>query len=250
MTKSATKVELDKIMERSPAEVRVEAKAVSVRYKDCWAELAKLLYRIKVLRDYEKWKYVTFEAYVEEELGLEARTVRYWLSIYDKLVLQLGVSESQLKGKAWGKIRYIVPVANKDNVDKWLEKAERLTQPELAVSVHDAIEGKAEKPDTELFTPISFRVSPDQRKTIVDAIEHAKKLSPNKNDHDAHALEMICLNFLGDNLDSNRDALVKILAKIESVFRVKTLVLDTDNPNWKEGFEKAREAIQKSSVTL
>lgn len=250
MTKSATKVELDKIMERSPAEVRAEAKAVSVRYKDCWAELAKLLYRIKVLRDYEKWKYVTFEAYVEEELGLEARTVRYWLSIYDKLVLQLGVSESQLKGKAWGKIRYIVPVANKDNVDKWLEKAERLTQPELAVSVHDAIEGKAEKPDTELFTPISFRVSPDQRKTIVDAIEHAKKLSPNKNDHDAHALEMICLNFLGDNLDSNRDALVKILAKIESVFRVKTLVLDTDNPNWKESFEKAREVIQKSSVTL
>jgi hypothetical protein len=250
MTKSATKVELDKIMERPSAEVRVEAKAVAVRYKDCWAELAKLLYRVKMLRDFEKWKYVTFEAYVEEELGLEARTVRYWLSIYDKLVLQLGVSEAQLKGKAWGKVRYIVPVATKENVDKWLEKAERLTQPELAVSVHDAIEGKAEKPDTDLFTPISFRVSPDQRKTIVDAIEHAKKLSPNKNDHDAHALEMICLNFLGDNLEANKDALVKILAKIESVFRVKMLILDTDNPRWKETFEEARAVIQKSSVNI
>jgi hypothetical protein len=200
------------------------------------------------LRDYEKWKYVTFEAYVEEELGLEARTVRFWLSIYDKLVLQLGVSEEKLKGKAWSKIRYIVPVVNKENIDKWLDKAERLSQPEIAVSVHDAIEGKAEKPDTELFTPISFRVSPDQRKTIEEAVARAKNLSPNKNDHDAHALDMICLNFLGDNIETTQDALVKLLSKIESVFRVKVLLLDKDRPDWQQRFEAARAAIQSAEV--
>jgi hypothetical protein len=148
------------------------------------------------------------------------------------------------------KIRYIVPVVNKENIDKWLDKAERLSQPEIAVSVHDAIEGKVEKPDTEIFTPISFRVSPDQRKTIVDAIEHAKKISPNKNDHDAHALEMICLNFLGDNIEANKDALIKILSKIESVFRVKVLLLDKDRPDWQKIFEEARSVLQKAAVTL
>lgn len=251
MTKQIeTKEALDKLMERPATEIRAEAKSVSVRYKDCWAELAKLLYRIKTMKDYATWKFATFEAYVEDELGLEPRTVRYWLSIYDKLVLKLGVSEEQLKGKAWGKVRYIVPVATKQNVGKWLEKAERLTQPELAVSVHDAIEGKPDKPDTELFAPISFRASQDQRKTIEEAMEKAKTLSPNKNENDAHALEMICLNFLGDNLESKRDALAKMLSKIESIFLVKVLLIDKERPDWQKIFEDARAVIQKAEVTL
>jgi hypothetical protein len=235
-------------MQRPSTEIREETKKVSVRYKDCWAELAKLLYRIKALRDYEKWKYTTFESYVEDELGLEARTVRYWLSIYDKLVLQLGVSEEKLKGKAWGRIRYIVPVVNKGNVDKWLDKAERLSQPEIAATVHEVIEGKPEPVEGSIFTPISFRVNDDQRKTIETAVSKAKKLSPNNNDADAHALEMICLSFLGDSFEAKRDVLIKMLAKIESVFRVKLLCIDSSNPSWKDVFAQAKDLIKKAEV--
>ena len=247
MPKNLAQAELDKLLQRSSTEVRDEAKKLAVRYKDCWAELAKMLYRIKLVRDYEKWKYHTFEAYVEEELGLEARTVRYWLSIYDKIVLQLGVSEEKLKGKAWGRVRYIVPVVNKANIDKWLDKAERLSQPEIAATVRDVIEGRPEPDEDAVFTPLTFRVNPDQRKTIVTAIEKAKKMSPNDNEADAHALEMICLSFLGDNFESRKDILIKMLAKLESVFRIKLLVLNTDFPNWKDAFEKAKEAINKSA---
>jgi hypothetical protein len=250
MQKTADQAGIDKLMQRPSAEIREETKKVSARYKDCWAELAKLLYRIKALRDYEKWKYTTFEAYVEEELGLEARTVRFWLSIYDKLVLQLGVSEEKLKGRAWAKVRYILPVANKGNVDKWLDKAERLSQPEIAATVHEVIEGRAEPVEGSLFTPLSFKVNDDQRKTIETAIAKAKKLSPNDNDADAHALEMICLSFLGDSFEEKRDVLVKMLAKIESVFRVKLLAINTSCPEWKDIFAQAQEVVKKASVEI
>lgn len=61
MPTSLTKKEIEALMAKSPSEVREDTKSKALRYKDCWLDLSKNLYRIKLCKDFQKWGYETFE---------------------------------------------------------------------------------------------------------------------------------------------------------------------------------------------
>jgi hypothetical protein len=231
------------------AEIRKDTKEKATRFKDAWAGLAKNLYRICVAQDYKKWDYNTFEQYIENELGLEPRSVYHWLAIYKKLVLGLGVQEEKLTGRAWGKVRYIVSIATQKNVDSWLEKCDHLSQDAIIEAIRNAKSGKAvgEGPVLVPF-PCKGKVTEDEKATILLAVDQAKRIiqhnQSNKSDRDGHAEEMIHLHFLSDHFDAAKDVYAKIVARIERLFNVKILTFDKNRPDWKECFEKARDAIR------
>jgi len=237
------KKEYKELMAKSTEDIRNETKEKAARYRDIWAELSRNLYRIKVAEDYRGWGFASFEEYVADELGLEARTVLYWLSIYDKLVLNLGISEEKLKGKAWSKLRYIVPVVNRKNVAKWMERAETMTQGQIHTAVQASQSGK--EIDDSKPTPESFKlaVTPEEKKTIEAAMTSISKIADGKSP--GHQLAMICMHFESDHFEARRDLYVKVISRIEKLFDVKLLTVDRRSENWKEQFERARDAMRE-----
>jgi hypothetical protein len=245
-----SKEAFEELKKRPHTEVRKETREKAVLYRDAWLELAQNLCRIQVCEDYKRWNYDTFEEYVEKELGISSREVRYWRAIYRKLVIDLGIRGDRLDGFHWCKLRLIVPVVNRHNVEQWLNRAERMTFTQLEVAVEEARKGKDPDDDGPTMDKLVVSVTSDEMSTILKAIEAAKKIAPTGNERDGHLLEMICLDFLGDHPDTHREALVSMIYRIEQVFHVKLLAIDKQDPQWQKLFEKARDVIREAHVEV
>lgn len=245
MDNAVTKRELEALMKKSPSEVREEIKKKVVFYREAWLELAKYLYRVQLCKDYEKWGFETFYDYVEHELQIYEREARWWIQILKKFVLDLGVDEDVLRELPWSKLRYVASVANRKNVKQVLSVVKEKTQDEVIDWAANASKGKADMPE---FETMKFSVTKDQKKTIVKAMEEAKKIAQNHSD--GHILEMICMDFLADHPDNRKEAFFRMAAKLEQVFHVKLLVVDKDNPDWKKLFEQARDIIRAAQVEV
>lgn len=247
-----SKEAFDALMKRPHAEVRRETKEQVVQYRDAWLELAQNLTRIQYCEDYKKWGYDTFEEYVEKELGITSREARYWKAIYRKFVLELGINGDRLKGIHWCKLRVLVPVVNKKNVEDWLNKAEKM----YFSDVEDAVRSGKDPSDAPEVHVLKGRdgrpiyVTEEERKTIHKAIEVAHKISEGGNDRDGSLLEMVCLDFLGDHPETRREALASMLHRIEQVWHVKLLAIDKEDPNWKALFERVRDVIREAQVEV
>jgi hypothetical protein len=245
---TVTKKEIDAIMSMNPAEVRDTTKKKALRYKDSWLDLSKNLYRIKLLKDYTKWGFETFEDYVNKELDLVDREVRYWISNLKKYVLDLGIDEEKLKGKSWSKLSIVMPaVKTKKDAEEWIEKTETHTQEQLKHKVSNKLAGKPEDSGPVMDT-LRFSVTEDEKKTINKALEAAARVSQGNNDRPGHLLEMVCLDFLGDNPDNRKEFYASMIAKLERVFGVKLLAIDKENPKWKELFEQARDIVRGAQI--
>jgi hypothetical protein len=243
-----TKKEIEALMAKPPSEVREDTKSKALRYKDCWLDLSKNLYRIKLCKDFQKWGYETFEEYINKELDLVDREVRYWLANLKKYVLTLGVDEAKLKGKSWTKLSIGMPVVkNKKDAEKWIEDTETHTVAQLQHKAKNRLAGKPEDSGPVMET-IRYHVTEDEKKTINKAMEVAAKVARSGNDRPAHLLEMICLAFLNDNPESRKEFFASMVVKMERVFGVKMLAIDKENPKWSELFKQARAIVQEVEV--
>ncbi len=234
---------------RPHAEVRKENKGKAVLYREVWLEMAQSLYRVQLCEDWKKWGFKSFEEYVEKELKLDAREVRYWKAIYKTFILTLGMDGERLKGMHWSKLRYLVPVVNAKNVETWLARAEKLTQTQLEEAVGEARAGREPDDDVKMDR-FKCPVTEDEKRTIEAALEAAKKIAPTGNERLGHLLEMVCLDFMGDHPDTRKEAYASMIARIEQVWHIKLLAIDKEDPNWKNVFEKARDVIRGSKVKV
>jgi len=143
-----------------------------------------------------KWyaPYASFKDYVESERGLNYRTARYWIAIYNGIV-ESGVPWAKVKHLGWTKLKEIVQVLTVDNVDQWVALAEKQTTLQLIETVK-----KAQNPDDDeggeakTVTTKTFKLHDDQRETIEAALAKCRKVA--NTDVDTVALEYICLDYL------------------------------------------------------
>lgn len=119
-----------------------------------------------------------FNAYVYDELGIQARTADYYVNLYEKFS-QL-VPESKLANIGWTKLRELLPLnLDKENVDEWLKQAKASTTSELKESVRTSLvngEGKVHG-STNLSKKVAFRfiAFDDQAEVWNAALEKAKE---------------------------------------------------------------------------
>ena len=138
--------------------------------------------------------YASFKDYVESERGLNYRTARYWIAIYNGIV-ESGVPWAKVKHLGWTKLKEIVQVLTVDNVDQWVALAEKQTTLQLIETVK-----KAQNPDDDeggeakTVTTKTFKLHDDQRETIEAALAKCRKVA--NTDVDTVALEYICLDYL------------------------------------------------------
>ena len=122
-----------------------------------------------------------FNAYVKDQLGVEARSAAYYVDLYE--MFSQVTSEEKIAKIGWTKLRELLPlkaVIDGKNVDKWLKKAKSCTTKELHDEVTKELVDAGEKThgNRQMAEQTTFKyvVHNDQANTVVDAIAKAKEI--------------------------------------------------------------------------
>ena len=203
-------------------------------------DLAEVLSKIRGDQVYHHWGYSSWDVYIETEIGLTGRTVMYLTSMYDWFVLKVGPELTpehlaqvieRVKALGWTKSRLLVNIAIAENVDEWLDKAEKLSCSELeSVTRSELTEAEKRKlKKEELGVSKSFKFSKEQWVTVEQAIEIAAKLS--ESDKSGHCLQLICQDFVATNMaqkDGGQKSRGKYFDKMGAVFGAWVIVVDKE----------------------
>ncbi len=165
-------------------------------------KLGGVLQRIQEEKWWEGNDYESFKDYIETGLGLPYRKCMYLVNIYEKLVAA-GIKWSDVKSIGWSKLRFIIDLLTEDNVAEWVKRADTMNSLEIQEYVKGLKDGKAKQDENgdEVTTKVSsmvFKVHPDQKDTIKEAL--AKKKEESGTEFDAVALEQITLGYIEGNI--------------------------------------------------
>jgi hypothetical protein len=173
-------------------------------------KLGGVLQRIQEEKWWEGSDYESFKDYIEKGLGLFYRKSMYLINIYDRLV-DAGIKWTDVRTIGWSKLRFIVDYLNAENVAEWVKRCNEMNQLEIQEYVKSlklsTIEGKTTKePKATKVSSMVFKVHPDQKETIEEAL--AKKKEETGTDVNTVALEQIALNYLEGGLGKPKPAKV------------------------------------------
>jgi len=140
----------------------------------------------------------SFKEFIPERFGLHYRKAMYLIKIYDGLV-EADIPWFKVSGLGWTKLKELADILTTENVDEWVERANNLSVLQLIAAVKAFKSGELStdgttEADTSGVTTITFKVHPDQKETIKQAVEQA--LEESDTEFKSVALEAICLNFL------------------------------------------------------
>ena len=184
----------------------------------------------------ETKKFDRLEDYVDERWGFGYRKAKYLVDLYRKLV-EIGVEVDQIEGIGWAKLRQVVSVLTKDNVDGWLKKCKALNTSSLVEAVRDAKKGVLDNEnDAENavsdWTTYSVKVTHSQKEVIKEAV--TKGMEESETEHNGTALANICTHYLGN--------------PVQTVSATESLSLKEHMDQLKEAglsIEEAAEALEK-----
>jgi hypothetical protein len=148
----------------------------------------------------------TFRSFIEDNFGIHYRKAMYLVKIYDGLV-EAEIPWHKVSGLGWTKLKELADILTNENVDEWVAKAQDMTTLNLIAAVKAAKAGELSTdgttdPDSSGVSTITFKVHPDQKETITEAVEQA--MEDSESVFKGVALEAICMNFLAGG--STKDA--------------------------------------------
>lgn len=140
----------------------------------------------------------TFKSFIQDNFGLHYRKAMYLINIYDKLV-EADIPWHKVSGLGWTKLKELADILTTDNVDEWVAKAQSMTTLNLQAAVKAYKAGELNTdgttdPDSSGVSTVTFKVHPDQKETIKQAIEQAMEEA--STEFKGVALEAICMNYL------------------------------------------------------
>ena len=155
---------------------------------------------LSAIQDNDWWndESPTFRSFIEDNFGLHYRKGMYLIKIYDGLV-EAEIPWHKVSGLGWTKLKELADILTQENVDEWVAKAESMTTLNLQAAVKAfkagglSTDGTTD-PDSSGVSTITFKVHPDQKETINEAVDQA--MEDSDTEFKGVALEAICLNFL------------------------------------------------------
>ena len=155
---------------------------------------------LSAIQDNDWWQgeAPNFKEFIQDNFGLHYRKAMYLINIYDGLV-ESGVPWAKVSGLGWTKLKELADILTPENVDEWVEKANSMTTLNLQAAVKAFKAGELNTdgttdPDSSGVSTITFKVHPDQKETIKEAVE--KAMEEADTEFKGVALEAICLNYL------------------------------------------------------
>lgn len=141
--------------------------------------------------------YESFDVFVYEKFGFQARKARYLMQIYVDLV-DKQIPWEKVKDLGWTKLKDLAAILTLDNVDEWVAKASGVTVLELQAMLKAKPESGGAEKTTDDIVKLKFNVKQDQAETIQHALAKAK--GEVGTEFDTVALENICALYLGGNM--------------------------------------------------
>lgn len=141
----------------------------------------------------------TFDDFVTERYGFQGRKARYLVMIYDNLVTKQ-IPWEKVAHIGWTKLKDLAPVLTPENVDEWVQKAEKLTVKELQALLSAAAnqgKGETNATTTDEIVKMTLKFKPEQADVVQQAIAKAK--GELHTEFDTVALEQICAGYVGGN---------------------------------------------------
>jgi len=190
-------------------------------------KLGGVLQRIQEEKWWEGDDYESFKDYIETGLGLPYRKCMYLVNIYEKLVAA-GIKWADVKSIGWSILRFIIEYLTEDNVAEWVKRADTMNSLEIQEYVKGLKEGKTKKDENgeEVTTKVSsmvFKVHPDQKDTIKEAL--AKKKEESGTEYDAVALEQITLGYIEGNIGKPKVTVAAVKAFLKGMTAQKAAAL-------------------------
>jgi hypothetical protein len=139
----------------------------------------------------------SFEDYCKERIGFSQRKALYLISIWEKFEKELKVPRHEYEGIEWSKLKEIVPVVNKENVNRWLSIARANTVEELRYQVRKEL--NPEEEEMERTIPMSIHLFPGEKEVVDRAFDVVRRMMPRTDGSEprrGQCLEMICADFL------------------------------------------------------
>lgn len=155
---------------------------------------------LSAIQDNDWWneEAPTFRSFIEDNFGLHYRKGMYLIKIYDGLV-EAEIPWHKVSGLGWTKLKELADILTQENCDEWVAKAESMSTLNLIDAVKAFKSGELSTdgttdPDSSGVSTITFKVHPDQKETIKEAVEQA--MEDSDTEFKGVALEAICMNFL------------------------------------------------------
>jgi len=218
------KTEIEKYDKQRVKQVRRDILTLKNNIESSYFELAKLLYEVYENEYFKEWGFEDFEEYCHKELEFGERKGRYLVSVWYHLVIKNEFEDKELeklKDIGWTKVRALIRVVNKDNLDEWVKQATSMTAEKLDLktkqivleqTASEEVEGEIVK-EMKRFTCV---LVDDQIKVVEKAFEIAGKIA--KSDKRGHLLSLICLDFLSTRAGEDHtlaNFLNNVLQKLE-----------------------------------
>lgn len=198
---------------------------------DCnYFKLGGVLAKIQDESWWEGEGFVSFQVYIQAELGMPYRKAMHLINIYDHLQ-ESGIPYEKVKNLGWTKLKEIAPVINEENVDDWVDTAENMNNLQLMDEVKEFKQGEtsdedvAEKVKNAIKTKI-FKLHQEQQEVVEEAIDAAKEACG--TEFDSVALEYICLDFLGSPSKKKAKAILNPKPKKKAKKKAKVEEVDDD----------------------
>lgn len=143
----------------------------------------------------------SFKELCNTRFSLHYRKAMYLVSIYRHLS-EKSIPYSEFAGVSWTKIAVLAPVVTAKNVGTWVAKAKKLTYLQLVETVKkktDTGKNASESEGDSTVTTITFKLKPDQKEVVKEAI--AKVKAETKTEFDSVAITNLATGYLGGAVD-------------------------------------------------
>ena len=232
-----------------------------------YAVMGETLYEIRENRYWKKWsydeieldgaktktKYRSFEEYLEKECDVKRRTAYYYIKVYEKLIVELGIPPHVIRTVEWSKAKELVPFMNKDNWKELIKVAKDKTVRGLRSYLTELKgEGAVESstPSTDLTKRMNFNLSVEQYDNIQLAFTIASKIAESSSQ--GNLLDLICTSYIAespDDLAGTEGLLVQldqVIRSVERNFGIKLeLVADDEELSTASSHEEVKEFLDE-----
>jgi len=198
----------------------------------------------------EKTPFGSFDEYIENECPFKRRTAYYLIAIYEKFVVELGLTPDVLRSIEWSKAKEILAIVNKSNVSDMLTMISKMTVRQVIEMVQDMRGDGSTKSISAISTGTAVREVPTPEepgteepthtmkvhlfKAQLENIEAALKVAEFESGSSkiGHLLDVLATDYLAsrvgdtdDRLDALCGRLDQHIQRFERVFKVKLEVV-------------------------
>jgi hypothetical protein len=197
--------------------LRQRIKDLRTQIEEGYWELAVDLAKVYGETLYVEWGFENWSDYVEKELDFKLRTAQYMVSIAEWFGKMEPDVQTWVKSLGWTKAKELVGKVDESNWSAWKKKIAGKSVSAIMDMMASEKKGKSKDVDTlEEFKRRAFKLAPAQIENVEKAIAKAKDDA--KTDSDAHALDLVCTEFLATH--QGQEGLSDYLANLEKIFGV------------------------------